>query len=96
VKITIRRIKELTGKGVSLDVYVNGEIKGSIKPTGTLELQLEEQEVEIYLKTSWCESNRMQLRSDAELKVHARGGLLGATLLSLYKPNLTYLLTKDE
>lgn len=96
MKLKIRRIKELTGKGVSLTVYVNGQIQGNIKPADEIELNIKETEAEVYVKTNWCESNRMQIVSDTQLKVYARGGLLGATLISILSPKNTYILKKEE
>lgn len=92
MKITIRRIKELTGMKASLEVYVNGRVVGSIKPAGSLEFTTDEPNAEIYVKTSICESNRLRVTSDAQLKAYARGGLLGATFLSIYNRKKTYVL----
>ncbi len=95
MKLIIRRVKELTGMGTSLEVYVNGQIRGSIKPAGKLELDINESEAEVYVVTSWCESNRFKITSDTQLKVYARGGFLGATFISLLSPKNTYILKKE-
>lgn len=94
--ITIRRVKELTGKRASLDVYVNGDLHGCIKPACELELNIKKKEAEIYIKTSWCESNRIQIVENSRLKVYARGGLLGASIISLLSPKNTYILEKEK
>lgn len=95
MKLIVRRLKELTGKLVSLDVYVNGEVCGKVAPSSKVELDIAEVSAEVFVKTSWCESNRMVVESDTRLKVYAKGGLMGATFNSLFSPKSTYVLEKE-
>ncbi|MCC7298631.1 MAG: hypothetical protein IT244_09895 [Bacteroidia bacterium] len=89
-------MKELTGKGTSLDVYVNGMALGKIEPSGTLELNIDVAEAEVYVKTNWVESNRLKITSDTALKTYARGGILVATFISLFSPKNTYILVPES
>jgi hypothetical protein len=96
MKLTIRRPKELTGMLVSLDIYIDGHVGGRVASNSEIELCLPDQKVEVFVKTSWCESNRIMIESDAQLKTYAKGGLLGATFNSLFNPKGTYILEKEK
>ncbi len=95
MKITLNRVEELTGKAVSLDIYVNGKVCGKVAPNSKVELSIDSEEAEIFVKTNWCESNRVMVSSDSRLKAYANGGLLGATFNSLFRPKSTYVLEKE-
>ena len=93
--ITISRVKELTGKAVSLDIYVNGKVCGKVAPSSLVKLSIDAEEAEVFVKTNWCESNRVMVSSDSRLKAYAKGGLLGATFNSLFRPKSAYVLEKE-
>ncbi len=95
MKLTVCRVKELTGKAVSLDIYVDGKVCGGVAPSSEVELNIDAETAEIFVKTSWCESNRVMVSSDSKLKAYARGGLLGATFNSLFNPKSTYILEAE-
>jgi hypothetical protein len=95
MKLTLRRAKELTGKAASLKVYVNGKVCGSIAPSSEVTLHVDAREAEIFVKTSWCESNRVTVASDSRLRASARGGLVGATFNSIFRPKSTYVLEEE-
>ena len=95
MKLTIRRPKEMTGKLATLDVYVNGRVCGQVAPSSEIELSLPDGRTEVFVKTSWCESNRVMVDSDARLTACAKGGLLGATFNSLFSPKSTYILERE-
>ena len=94
MKIKIRRLKESTGKAVSLDVYINGIVEGKIPPSQEVSFDVDTQHAEVWVKTSWCESNRLVASLDSTFEVFAKGGLLGATFNSLFRPKSTYVLKK--
>lgn len=95
MKLTVRRVKELTGMAVSLDIYVNGKVCGKVAPSGEVEFNIDTEKAEVFVKTSWCESNRVMVSSDSRLKAYAKGGLLGATFNSLFRPKSTYVLEEE-
>ena len=96
MKLIIRRVKELTGKVAWLDIYVDDKVCGQIAPTSETELNIDSEEsVEVFVKTNWCVSNRVLVSSDTRLKAYARGGLIGATFNSLFRPKSTYVLEEE-
>jgi hypothetical protein len=95
MKLTIRRPKELAGKIAWLNVYINGFVCGQIAPGSQIELSVPDRESEVFVKMNWCESNRIVIDSDTELKAYTNGGLLGATFRSLFRPKTTYILKRD-
>ena len=95
MKLTVRRLKELTGKMVSLDIYVNGKVCGKVAPSSEVELNIDAGKAEVFVKTSWCESNRVTVSSESKLRVYASGGLMGATFNSLFRPKSTYVLEEE-
>ena len=95
MKLTLRRVEELTGKAVSLDIYVNDRVCCKVAPSSQVEFSIDAEEAEVFVKTNWCESNRVMVSSDSRLKAYARGGLLGATFNSLFRPKSAYVLEKE-
>lgn len=96
MKLTIRRINELTGSKALLDVYINNQMLGKIPAKGELTINCQTNKAEVYVKTSWCESNRIVVTTDSNLVAYARGGLIGATINALLQPKKTYILKIDE
>ena len=85
----------MTGLAVSLDIYVDGQVLAKVAPGSAEEITIDAEQTEVFVKTSWCESNRVVITADTKLKVYARGGLLGATFNSLLRPKDTYILEEE-
>ena len=92
VRINVERARELTGMGVSLDIYVNNKIHETVAPFKKTTFTVPCETAEVFVKTNWCESNRITIDSDASFFVRARGGLLGAIFISVFCPKKTYVL----
>ncbi len=96
MEISVERVKELTGMRISLDIYVNNEVHAEVAPFKKTTFSVPFDTAEVYVKTNWCESNRITIDSDTDFVVRARGGLLGATFISILCPKKTYLLKVKE
>ena len=88
-------MKDGVGMLVSLEIYINGEPCGKIAPSSVVELNVDADEAEVFVKLNFAESNRISVSSDSKLKVYARGGLMGATFNGLFKPKNAWVLEKD-
>lgn len=95
MKLTIRRVKESVGVLVSLDIYINGKVCGKLAHSSVVEMNVDADEAEVFLKLNFAESNRISVSSDSKLRVYARGGLMGATFISLFRPKNAYVIEED-